>query len=286
MSYSLISLSVVSQPKPLSSSKCYIPTQVMPEELQRYTLPDDDGKGGRVYTDNDELFLPSVSTVLDEMPTPIGIKKWKESNDGTGGTTHWRDILQYKGNRGTLIHYNLLNEFEDEDMFSVDEENSTEELKLEGDWDRYREDLTYAEDAWETIKRVRGIDEENVLNVECFVTNTGVGYAGQFDLLYVDDDSNVVLSDIKTSNADYAPYDKHKLQLTAYAHALELDVDILEVLIIHPDSETWKISHNTDWPEDVEDLWAEYRELREGMGDVEDRMKQIAEDGVDDAQDA
>lgn len=255
------------------------------DELQRYTLPDDseDG-GGRVYTDNEELFLPSVSTVLDEMPTPIGIIKWKENNDGTGGTTHWRDILQYKGNRGTLIHYQLLSDFTEEDMFSVDEENSQEELKLEGDWSRYREDLTYAEEAWEQIKRIRGIKPENVLNVECFVTNTGVGYAGQFDLLYVDEDNNVVLSDIKTSNSDYAPYDKHKLQLVAYANALELDVDILEVLIIHPDSQSWKISHNTDWEENVDDLWAEFVELREGMGDVEARMRSIAQEGIDDAE--
>jgi hypothetical protein len=169
-------------------------------------------------------------------------------------------------------------------MYSVDEEESTEELKLNGDWSRYRDDLTYAEEAWEQIKRVRGISKEDVLNVECFVTNSGVGYAGQFDLLYVDEDSNVVLSDIKTSNAEYAPYEKHKLQLTAYANALELDVDILEVLIIHPDSETWKISHHTDWPEEVDDLWGEFRELREGMGNVEDRMKSIAEEGTNDAE--
>lgn len=237
---------------------------------------------GRVYTDFEELYLPSVSHVLDEMPEPEGIKYWKKKYDGTDGKKHWRTILQYKGNRGTLVHYNLLNEFAEEDMFSVDEENSTEELKLDGDWSRYKDDLAYAEEAWEQVKRIRGIGDDAVLNVECFVTNTGVGYAGQFDLLYVDDDSNVVLSDIKTSNADYAPYEKHKLQLTAYAKALELDVDILEVLIIHPDSETWKISHNTDWTEDVDDLWAEFRELRDGMGDVEDRMRSIAEEGVDD----
>jgi len=251
----------------------------MADQLQRFTLPE-----GRVYTDNDNLYLPSVSTVLDEMPEPDGIKNWKKKYDGSGEKKHWRDILQYKSNRGTLIHYNLLNEFEDGDMFSVDEEDSTEELKLEGDWQRYREDLTYAEEAWEDIKRIRGISDESVLNVECFVTNTGVGYAGQFDLLYVDDDSNVVLSDIKTSNADHAPYEKHKMQLTAYMNALELDVDILEVIVIHPDSKAWKVSHNTDWTESVSDLWAEFRELREGMGDVESQMKQIAEDGIDDAE--
>lgn len=248
------------------------------EELERRTT-----ESGRVYTDNDSLYLPSVSTVLDEMPEPDGIYYWKKKYDGTNGKEHWEDILNYKANRGTLIHYNLLNEFEDGDMFSVDEENSTDELKMEGDWNRYRNELTYAEDAWETIKRVRGITKENVLNVECFVTNTSVGYAGQFDLLYVDEDSNVVLSDLKTSNADYAPYEKHKLQLTAYMNALELDVDLLEVIIIHPDSETWKISHHTDWPEDVDELWGEFRELREMMGDVESRMKSIADEGIDDA---
>jgi hypothetical protein len=259
----------------------------MPDELQRFTLPDDDDDGGgRVYTDNDSLYLPSVSTVLNEMPTPDGIKYWKKKYDGTGGKKHWRDILSYKGNRGTLVHYNLLNQFVDGDMYSVDEEQSEEELKVNGDWSRYREDLSYAEEAWEQIKEIRGIKKENVLNVECFVTNTGVGYAGQFDLLYLDEDSNVVLGDIKTSNADHAPYEKHKMQLAAYSHALELEVDILEVLIIHPDSQTWKISHDTDWNDNVEDLWADFRELREGMGDVEDRMKQIARDGIDDAEDA
>jgi hypothetical protein len=249
----------------------------MGNDLQRFTLPD-----GRVYTDHEELYLPSVSTVLDEMPEPDGIKYWKKSNDGQGDTKHWKEILQYKGNRGTLIHYNLLNEFADEDMYSIEEEDSADELKAEGKWRRYKEESVYAEEAWEDIKRIRGISKENVLNVECFVKNTNIGYAGQFDLLYVDEDSNVVLADIKTSNADYAPYHKHKMQLVAYSKAIELDVDILEVLIVHPDSEQWKISHNTDWTESVDELWSDFCELRDGMGNVEDRMKEIADEGIDD----
>lgn len=251
----------------------------MGTELERRTTPE-----GRVYMDQDgDLYLPSVSTVLDEMPEPDGIKFWKKKNDGQGDTKHWREILMYKGNRGTLIHYNLLNEFAPEDMYSTDEENSAEELKVEGDWQRYREDCTYAEEAWERIKQERGITSDDVLTVECFVKNENIGYAGQFDLLYVDDDSNVVLADIKTSNAQYAPYEKHKMQLVAYSKAIELDVDILEVLVIHPDSESWKISHHTDWPESVDELWDEFCELRAGMGDVEDRMKDIASKGIDDS---
>jgi len=250
----------------------------MAQDLQRFTLPE-----GRVYTDGEELYLPSVSTVLDEMPTPEGIKQWKKNNDGSGDSKHWREILQYKSNRGTLIHYNLLNEFDDEDIYSDEDEGSSEEeLKVSGNWSRYTEDLAYAEDAWSAIKQFRGINEDSVLNVECFVTNSGVGYAGQFDLLYVDEDSNVVLSDMKTSSIDRAPYKKHKLQLTAYMNALRLDVDILEVVIIHPDTQRWKVSHNSDWEEDIDGLWQEFRELREGMGDVEDRMKEIASEGVDD----
>jgi hypothetical protein len=217
------------------------------------------------------------------MPEPDGIKYWKQKYDGTGGNKHWRTILQYKSNRGTLIHYHLLQEFSDEDIYSdEDEGNSEEELKIEGNWHRYQDDRAYAEDAWKKIKEIRGISAENVLNVECFVKNVSIGYAGQFDLLYVDDDNNVVLSDIKTSNVDRAPYKKHKLQLVAYMKALELEVDRLEVLIIHPDSEGWKISHNTDWDESIEELWQEFRELRNGMDDVQERMEAIADEGIDD----
>jgi hypothetical protein len=246
----------------------------MAEELRRFTLPE-----GRVYTDGEELYLPSVTTVIDQKPEPPGIKYWKQKNDGTGDNPHWEDILQYKSNRGTMIHYRLLNEFEDGDIFGQNEEDSTEELKLEGDWKRYQSDLSYAEEAWDSIKKIRGINHDSVLDVECFVTNTGVGYAGQFDLLYVDKDSNIVLSDLKTGKGIY---DKYKLQLTAYENALELPIDKLEVIRIHPDTQSWEVSHDTDWSESREDLWKQFRELREGMGDIEGEMRDIADEGVED----
>ena len=247
----------------------------MSNELQRFTLEE----GGRVYTDGDDMFLPSVSTVLDEQPEPQGIKYWKRKNNGKNGNKHWKDILNYKANRGTMIHYRLLNEFVDGDMFGRNEKDSKESLKLEGNWERYRNDLTYAEDAWEDIKREKGINEESVLDVECFVTNVGVGYAGQFDLLYVDDDSNIVLGDLKTGKGIY---DKYKMQLVAYENALDLDVDRVEVIRIYPDGEEWEVSSNEDWNESRDDLWKQFLALRAEMGDVSDRMKSIAEDGIND----
>lgn len=251
--------------------------RIMSRDLRRFTTSGDDGK--RVYTDEEDLFLPSVTTVLDEKPTPDGIKYWKQKYDGTDGKKHWRDILNYKSNRGTLIHYNLLNEFEDGDMFGTNEEDSKEGLKLEGNWNRYQDDLIFAEDAWKEIKEVRGISDERVLDVECFVTNVGVGYAGQFDLLYVDTDGNLTLSDLKTGKGIY---DKYKMQLTAYDNALELPIDQLEIIRIHPDSETWEVSHDEQWSESRRELWADFMELRMEMGDVEAEFRQVMEDGIDD----
>jgi len=242
--------------------------------LERYTLPE-----GRVYTDGDELALPSVTTVLDQAPEPRGIKYWKEKNDGTNGNPHWEDILQYKGNRGTMIHYRLLNEFADEDIHGTNEENSTEEMKLEGNWKRYQQDLAFAEDAWKEIKVVRDINDESVLDVECFVTNTGIGYAGQFDLLYVDADSNIVLADLKTGKGVYP---KYKKQLVAYSNALNLDIDRLEVIRIYPDGEEWEVSHDGKWPESRDELWQDFLELRNGMDDVQEQMESIIEDGIND----
>jgi len=244
-------------------------------KVERRTTED-----ARVYIINGgEYYLPSCTSVLDELPTPEGLKYWKRKYNGKGGKKHWKDILSYKANRGTMIHYNLLNEFSPDDMFSQNEEDSTEELKVNGNWDRYEEENIYAEEAWQEIKQLRGITEANVLDVECFVTNVGIGYAGQFDLLYIDNDGNLVLSDLKTSKR---VYDKHQLQLTAYENALSLDIDMLEVIRIHPDSETWEVSHDSDWSKNRNELWGEFVSLRTSMGDVEQEFREIAKEGIDD----
>jgi hypothetical protein len=227
----------------------------------------------------EEYFLPSVTTVLDKQPEPQGLKYWKQKYDGTGDKKHWRDILNYKANRGTLAHYDLLNEFEDGDMYSANEKNSEEQLKENNNYERHTDEMEYVENAWEEIKELRGITEKTVRDVECFVTNAGIGYAGQFDILYIDKNGELVLSDLKTSKR---VYDKHKMQLVAYDNAIALDIDILEIIKIHPDSESYRISHSTEWDESRSELFGEFAQLRGKMTNVEEEFRQIAEDGIDD----
>lgn len=233
--------------------------------LQRHTFDED----GRIYTDYDDLWLPSVSTVLDVRPKPPGLRNYLKNTS----EAKKKQKTFYTQNRGTLIHYALLSQLVDFEFWSDDEQNSEDCLKgrkehegtgLTGDyetWQRYQNDKEWAEDAWSLIRRVKGIQPENVLGVELFVQNTDVGYAGQFDLLYVDD-GDVVLGDIKTSKR---VYDKHLLQCVAYAHAVDIVVDRMEVIRINPDSETWIISRSDEWLEDEESLWSEFCGLRDQL---------------------
>jgi len=245
-----------------------------PDNLQRRTTEE-----GRVYTDMEDIFLPSVTTILDQKPESQGLKYWKQKYDGSGNKKHWRDILSYKANRGTLAHYELLNEFAEEDMYSTNENNSESELKENEKYERYNSELEYVESAWQEIKSNRGINQETVLDVECFVTNTGIGYAGQFDLLYIDKSGDLVLSDLKTSKR---VYDKHKMQLVAYDNAISLDIDKLEIIKIHPDSKSYKISHSNKWVKSRNEIFGEFAQLRGEMSNVKQQFKQIAEDGVND----
>lgn len=243
--------------------------------LDRYTFDDD----GRIYTDHNDLWLPSVSTVLDNRPKPPALRKYLSRTSEADK----KQKTFYTQNRGTLIHYELLSQLVDEEFWSDDEETSQlclkgknvhDETGLTGDyetWQRYKSDREWALDAWDMIRSVYGIQPDNTLDVELFVMNKDVGYAGQFDLLYADD-GDVVLADIKTSKR---VYDKHLIQLTAYAYAIDIAVDRMEVIRINPDAETWVVSRSDEWIEDRADLYDEFCDLRQQLADDEiDHLRQ------------
>ncbi len=225
--------------------------------LHRYTI---DGVG-RVYTDGDELWLPSVSTVLDVRPTPEGLKRWKKNTENAD------EIMTYKQNRGTLIHEALQQDIMPEDpktgepmniLWGEDEQESEDELKANNNWDRFQEEKEWALETWELIKKVLNID--TVLDIETFTVNTDVGYAGQFDLLYQDEQTNeTVLADLKTSKD---VYEKHQLQASAYANSVPISIDRMEIIRLNPDRQDWYVSSSHDWEDTPDELYNEFCRLR------------------------
>ncbi len=97
-------------------------------DVQRYL----DGDEKRHYTRDPDVNVLSVTTILDEKnggEEPIGIRRWKENNDGRGDNAEWEHILEYKQNRGTMAHYAALSQLEDkhphaENLWSDDEAQS------------------------------------------------------------------------------------------------------------------------------------------------------------------
>lgn len=243
--------------------------------LKQYTFDDD----GRIYTDHDDLWLPSVSTVLDVREKPPELRRYLRNTSEEAK----KQKTFYTQNRGTLIHYDLLSQLVDEEFWSDDEQNSEDCLKgkreheptgLTGDyetWQQFKQDRDWARGAWNIIRDVYGIQSETTLDVELFVMNTDVGYAGQFDLLYRDG-TDVVLADLKTSKR---VYDKHLLQLSAYAYAVDIAVDRMEVIRINPDSETWNISRSDEWIESRQELYDEFCDLRSTL--EQQKIQQLRE---------
>lgn len=250
-------------------------------KMRRYTVEDI----GRVYEHPDrDLWLPSVSTVLDVRPKPKALVRWLERTDNAD------EINRFKRNRGTLIHYDLLNPLalraapddvadKDADLWSDDEQGSVDELKSERKFAECCRDRDWATDvAWPHIQRVTNMDY--IIDVETFVINVDVGYAGQFDLLYYDAvRDEVVLSDIKTGKS---VYDKNQLQGTAYKQAVPIVVDRVEIIRINPDFKDWTLSYDRDWGGTHDERWNEFKDLHEQLAvdEMVDSIRTQAEDGT------
>ena len=244
--------------------------------LHRYTV---DGVG-RLYTDGEDIWLPSVSTVLDMRETPEALKRWKQRQD------NYEEVMSYKQNRGTLIHEALQARIVPTDpdtgepikrIWGDDEMNSAMELWHKGEYeDRYYEEEQWALETWELIRAISHFDR--VIDVETFVTNTDIGYAGQFDLLYHDEDADeTVLADIKTSKSCY---EKHQLQLTAYKHAVPLSIDRMEIIRLNPDQKDWEVFPSTDWAQSEDEMFTEFCRLR---GELEQQKLRTIIDTIKDS---
>lgn len=239
---------------------------------------------GRIYTDGD-AFWPSVSTVLSVPDKPDALIRWKENTENA------EEITSYKQNRGTLGHEMCLQELVPEEdgapvqlLWGKEEENSTEWINQNGWRDRWESDKEWIKTGWEKIKRIMDIDY--VIDVECYVVNTDIGYSGQFDLLYADTDGKTVLGDVKTGK--YV-YEKNKIQSSAYAKAVPMPVDRAEILRMNPDMADWEVSSSNDWNRGLDELFSIFTGYRGKLPDskienIVDRAAQgdgLRESGVD-----
>jgi hypothetical protein len=244
--------------------------------------------------------MPSVTTIKGVRVDPEkedSLEGWRTRFDGQSayGRPWYKDQKVFKGYRGTLIHFAILNELGDasgdtyfhdvgESDYGKEEywaeyclkkwsrqapsANSDEvpyvprnnQYDGEHAWDKAMRGMRWATKAFkEQIIDTGHLRRENVIDVESFVFDTQYGYGGQFDLLYETDDGETILSDLKTSSAIRFG---HKLQSAAYKRAVEnergITVDQTEVLRLHPDSETVEIERSDEWDRSLQGLQHEF----------------------------
>lgn len=102
------------------------------------------------------------------------------------------------------------------------------------------------------------ISNTNIRSMERYIP-TDYGYSGQYDLLYDKPDGTTCLLDFKTSSQMSYGY---KLQLAAYAEAIDVAVDELIVCRLNPDGLDVEVSCLSEWNETYDGLVAEFMELK------------------------
>jgi len=274
----------------------HTPTAVPVDDLERAEVAFADGTSGRLYYHPSmDQPVPSVTTVEDLRVDPDkedALDGWRTAYDGTDkwSCPHWADQLAYKAARGTLGHYAILDQL---DTVARSEEEDDAEYKLkhwaeerptvanrggtydnhdipeemlapQGDpshyegepaWDHCLRDIDWAIGEFGDVAEDYGITESSTIATEKYVLDEEIGYSGQFDLLYEAPDGAVVLGDLKLSSGIRIGY---KLQLAAYANALDRHVDRLQVIRLHPDSQEVEVEGSRDWERSVTGLCHEF----------------------------
>jgi hypothetical protein len=137
-------------------------------------------------------------------------------------------------------------------------------------------DIEFFVNAQQRLWSKLDITQDDIIEVEKFLFNEEYGYAGQVDLVYRDQDGDVVVADLKSSSGCY---DKHQMQGAAYGKAIECaddvpveTVDRLEVHRAHPRSgqmavhtsehtKTQDIHTTKYWSDTFEELWQDFEAL-------------------------
>lgn len=235
--------------------------------MDRFTVEDVDVAIDRLYRDDQGRWYPSVSTVLDVRPMPDALANWLANTDDAEA------VNRYKRNRGTIAHYECLNPLyqasvgdEEADMWGDDEATSKATLQEDGRWRDTEADVGWVQETFGLIRELFNID--HILSVETYTKHEDIQVAGQFDVLYYDQElAETVLADLKTGK--YV-YEESKDQIACYAHCVDRQVDRAEIIRMSPDYEDWEVSSSHDWERTLEQCWADYRATRKQFADEYD----------------
>jgi len=253
-------------------------TTIDPSDLDRDTIQMGDEEGRIYFTKDKSLVVPSVTTITNvrvDEDKKAALEGWRDRYDGSTQykSPHWKDQLKFKGWRGTLAHFAVLNDLGDissgaqsyfEDVggdYSYEEYWAEYKLKTFGEYDgadafdKAVRGINYFCNEFDDIAEERGITEDSVIEVETYVVDKEYGYGGQYDLLYENKDGETVLCDLKTSSGIRTDY---KLQLAAYANAIDYDVDRWEVIRIDPSRKEVEVETDEDWYREQSDLYEQF----------------------------
>lgn len=153
----------------------------------------------RVYKRSEELYYPSVTSILQYMPKNKFFETWMKEVGFNADI-----IMEKAGKEGTQVHEAI-------------------EKLVQGEEIRWVNDMgiaQYNQLVWEMILKFKEFWDEakpKTISTEEFVYSDSLQYAGTMDLL-VEIEGEVWLVDIKTSNSLHKSYD---LQLAAYVKAYE-----------------------------------------------------------------
>lgn len=152
----------------------------------------------RFYQADNEIYVPSVTTILNAYPKDAGFFKWlKEVGEDSD------NIRDEAGRRGSVVH--LLTERYD----------AGEEISLMDDYGH----IGYKLQEWAMFERYVEFCSRfpfEVIHSEINFISQSLGFAGTIDRV-IELNGKTILVDIKTSNAIY---DTYWLQLAAYRQLL------------------------------------------------------------------
>jgi len=188
-------------------------------------------RGLRLYKINDR-YLPSVTTILSFRNKHPALLKWRASIT----EEQEKQILEYTSNRGTLVHWGALRQYETETV--IQEEKPHESVAYMKEHPQMREEVRVA------LKLFREFKQQYKLTpvaLEKVVWSIKHNFAGTIDFAgYLHNEKNgskvPVLLDIKTSKDVYT--ESLSLQLAGYQLAIGKRAKHCYVLVLHPGQTT------------------------------------------------